>query len=122
MGRRSYSNRRLTKHEREVMPSQFLLLLLGPFTCGLSWIGVIVLAFREGPPATRLKTTGPRKGLATGCDSYRTPKPPAETPEVVTPLSSAEPPVRSTAWAYSPRNLGGSHSVTTTQFRACKPD
>lgn len=85
MGMRSYAMRRpLTKQEAKVRPAQFLLLLLGPFTCGLSWIGVIVLAFREDPPATRLKHTGPRKGLDTGCCSYRTPKPSAATPSTLT--------------------------------------
>ena len=33
-----------------------------------------------------------------------------------------EPPTRSTAWAYEPRNLGGGHTVVTTQFRPCKSD
>ena len=82
---RSYAMRRsLTKQQSEVLPAQLLLLVLGPFTCGLSWIGVIVLAFHEGPPATHFKHTGPRKGLDTGCCSYRTPKPSAATPSTLT--------------------------------------
>ena len=35
---------------------QFLLLLLGPFTCGLSWIGVVILAFASEPRFRRLES------------------------------------------------------------------
>ena len=42
--------------ENDKMLSQFLLLLLGPFTCGLSWIGVVILAFASEPRFRRLES------------------------------------------------------------------
>lgn len=122
MGMRSYAmRRRLTKQQYEVMPAQLLLLLLGFFTCGLSWVGVVALGLSAMVPSPR------RKGLDTGCsrgiridhdpgewviaEQYCRPWPPAPAPAT-----------RSTAWAAAPRNLGGSHTITTTQFRPCRPD
>ena len=117
---------RQSKYERDNELTLYLLLLLGLFTCGLSWLGLIALAFRQEP---RLK------GLDTGCRSRGTttpitfPPPPPAAPWPPEPAPAVEespvsdgPPVRSTAWACEPRNLGGGHTVVTTQFRPCKSD
>ena len=70
MGMRSYAmRRRLTKYEARVFPAQLLLLALGPFTCGFSWIGVIALAIYDPSGIscrTRMKQM--EEGIATLLD------------------------------------------------------
>ena len=66
-----------------------------------------------------------RKGLDTGTRELRSYAELVNATEQPTPAPApnlTEPPTRSTAWAYEPRNLGGGHTVVTTQFRPCKSD
>jgi hypothetical protein len=124
MGRRSYAMRHYRRSRSRYYTrggtsslsggSVVILLIAGLFTWGVAWVILLVLICVEAPP------------LKVGDFRTRKPAPqppvPAVTPEAVNQIPSTEPPARSTAWAYEPRNLGGSHTVITTQFRPCKPD